>query len=589
MVHDKIAVVDFDGFHAHLIATQIRRFHVLSEILDPSTPPSALGAYRGIILSGCFPTPGQPVNPAWLALPLPILGLGPAQTERGKSHQRRSLALRFTSDCTLTGHLPHEMAVDIDVPPLALPEGFREIGVIIQPDGTMRHNAAIAHQSHKHYGLPLFPGDGPRDDSLWLENFVLRICGCQPTWTIEQVLEEQIATIRQNVGDRGVFLLVSGGVDSTVCASLLGKALGPDRIHLLHIDNGMMRKNESSHVIAEFKRLGLARHLHIVDASDRFLSNLAGVIEPEKKRLIIGNTYLEVFEAEAERLQLSDMLLGQGTIYPDTVETGSSGAPAVKTHHNRVPLVEKMIAQGRVIEPIRDLYKVEVRELGERLGVDPSLVWRHPFPGPGLGVRTLCSDGTLPQGHEQARWQPLIDAQTGPVGMHGLLMPIRSVGMTDHERTYEQPVFLWGKATEEKIIRLSENVFRQIPGINRCVVDLTGKGASRMQPLAASLTRQRLDLLREADEIVMKGLAHHGLERAIWQCPTVLLPLSIDGKGQELVVVRPVYSERAMTARPAWLPEPLVSELLAEILALPGVSGLALDVTPKPPGTIEWE
>jgi GMP synthase (glutamine-hydrolysing) len=387
-----------------------------------------------------------------------------------------------------------------------------------------------------------------------------------------------------------VFLLASGGVDSTVCARLLGEALGPDQLYLLHVDNGLMRKNESRLVVEELERFGLGRNLHFVDASDRFLAALDGVIEPERKRRAIGDTFIHVFEDEMRRLDLGDMLLAQGTIYPDTIETGGTKrADTIKTHHNRVPIIEEMIQAGRVIEPIRDLYKVEVRETAEALGIAPSLVWRHPFPGPGLGVRLLCSDGRVPDGHDPVRMQPLIDAELRGSGLSGAVLPVRSVGVKADLRTYEQPVMLSGRAPHDALLSIAAQIYGRVPGINRCALDLSGRPFERAEPRAAGVTRARLDLLREADDIVMRAVAAHGLMRAIWQFPTVMLPLTINGQGRELIILRPVLSERGMTARPASLPDALLNDIREPILSLPGVSGLVLDLTTKPPGTIEWE
>jgi GMP synthase (glutamine-hydrolysing) len=391
------------------------------------------------------------------------------------------------------------------------------------------------------------------------------------------------------VGDRSVFLLVSGGVDSTVAAKLFGLAIGPDRLHLLHVDNGLMRKGESRAVLDMLRSLGLGEHLHFVDAGDVFLKALEGVIEPERKRQIIGDTFVEVFEREARRLDIEGHLLGQGTIYPDTIETGGTKrADTIKTHHNRVPVIERMIEAGRVVEPLAELYKVEVRELGEQLGIPHDVIWRHPFPGPGLGVRLLCSSG-IEYREGFGELEPLVTALAGRYGLEALTLPIRSVGVKADLRAYEHPVMLGGRIAWERMLEAVGTILKQVPGLNRCVWNLGPTMPATARPVAAGMTRQRLDLLREADAIVMDGLRRHGLYDAIWQCPTVLVPLDLDGLGRELVIVRPIHSERAMTATPAALPDVLIAELRRAILALPGVSGLALDVTSKPPGTIEWE
>ena len=395
--------------------------------------------------------------------------------------------------------------------------------------------------------------------------------------------------IREQVGDESVFLLVSGGVDSTVSAIIIGKALGSDRLHLLHIDNGLMRKDESAEVLELFREMGLVEHLHFVDASETFLSALAGAVEPEEKRRIIGDTFVKVFQDKARELRIEDHLLGQGTIYPDTIETGGTQrADVIKTHHNRVPIIEKMIEEGKVVEPLSELYKVEVRELGERMGIPPELLWRHPFPGPGLGVRLLCNTGE-PDREGFTEAEPLLAEVMADFELRALLLPFRSVGVKADLRAYEHPVLLSGNAPWDTLIEAASAVTKGVPGINRCIWNL-GQGAPESaRPLAKGVTRERLDLLREADHIVMETLKAHGLYDDIWQCPTVLVPLQLGDAEGEMVVVRPITSERAMTARPFPMPDAALEDLRRGILALDGISGLALDITSKPPGTIEWE
>jgi GMP synthase (glutamine-hydrolysing) len=473
----------------------------------------------------------------------------------------------------------------------SLGPGFEEVGfTTLGASSTPHRYAAIGSNSLRRWGVQFHPEvDDTAHGSEMIANFVLGVCGCTPSWTIERYVEERVEQVRQQVGDQSVFLLASGGVDSTVAARLLGMAIGPERLHLLHVDNGLMRKDESRQVVEMFREFGLDRNLHFVDASGTFLSALAGVVEPEQKRKIIGNAFIEVFEAEAKRLGIEGYLLGQGTIYPDTIETGGTKrADTIKTHHNRVPVIERMIEEGRVVEPLADLYKVEVRELGEKLGIQRDLVWRHPFPGPGLGVRLLCSTGTESRdGFDQI--EPNVAAVAARYGVAALALPIKSVGVKADLRSYEHPVLVSGEAPWERRLELAASLFKDVPGINRCIWNLGPEAPTRVRPLAATVTRDRLDLLREADHLVMEGLRRHGIYQDIWQCPTALVPLEVDGRGREFVIVRPIHSERAMTATPAQLPEALVAELRQQILALPGVSGLALDVTTKPPGTIEWE
>jgi GMP synthase (glutamine-hydrolysing) len=335
--------------------------------------------------------------------------------------------------------------------------------------------------------------------------------------------------------------------------------------------------------------MGFGEHLEFVDASDTFLQALEGLVEPEEKRRAIGDTFVKVFQETARELRIEDHLLGQGTIYPDTIETGGTRrADVIKTHHNRVPVIEKMIEAGKVVEPLSDLYKVEVRELGERLGIPHELLWRHPFPGPGLGVRLLCSDGESDRtGFDLA--EPLMAEVGRNYGLDALLLPIRSVGVKADLRAYEHPVLLTGSVPWDTLMLAASAITKEIPGINRCIWNLAAEAPATASPFPATATRERLDTLREADHIVMEGLLRHGLYDEIWQCPTVLVPIRFGGSEGEMVVIRPVISERAMTARPYPLPEPVLDDLRTRLLELQNVSTVVLDITSKPPGTIEWE
>lgn len=607
MQHDKIAVVDFGGQYAHLIATKVRRLRVLAEIRQPDDPIEAFHGYKGIILSGSPSLSAFGEDSAYTKaiydLDIPILGFCFGHQEIAKQyggavvHGGREWGY---ADLHLTG--PHPLFRGLGPVEqvwmshydsvVAVGPEFQELGYSSLPgDTAVQHRyAAIASDALRRYGFQYHPEvDDTVHGSEMIGNFVLEICGCQPTWTMEQFMAEEMAKLKAQVGEQSVFLLASGGVDSTVAAVLLGRALGPGRLSLLHIDNGLMRKGESAAVLDMLRAMGLGEHLHFVDASEDFLGALSGLTEPEAKRRAIGDTFVRVFEREAERLDLRQHLLAQGTIYPDTIETGGTRrADTIKTHHNRVPVIQEMIAAGKVVEPLAELYKVEVRELGESLGLPHEAVWRHPFPGPGLGVRLLCSTG-----HEDREgfetMVPALEALAARSGLKLLPLPLRSVGVKADLRAYEHPVLISGEASWESLMRLAAAVYKEAPGVNRCLLNLGGAAPRTVRLLPATMTRARLDLLREADALVMEGLRRHGLYDRIWQCPTAFLPLSLDGHGQELVVLRPINSERGMTATPFPLPEALLAELRTAILALPGVTGLTLDLTTKPPGTIEWE
>lgn len=616
--HDTIAVLDFGGQYVHLIATKVRALGVYAEIRDPDDPVETFRHYKGIILSGSPSLSAFDHEEQWsrgvMDLGIPVIGFCFGHQEIAKhaggsvEHTLReygAATLRLLADSPLLAGLAREEVVWMSHGDSVtrLPAGFVELGYTTGGDDPSHdhRNAAIASESRRLYGLQFHPevDDTPCGARI-LENFVLRICGARADWHVGDQIEVRAQAIREEVGDRHVVLLASGGVDSTVAALLFQRALGADRLRLVHIDSGLMRKAESARVAAKYAELGLGAALSVVDAESEFLAALEGLVDPEAKRKAIGDTFIAVFEREARRLDLEHAMLGQGTIYPDTIETGGSKrADLIKTHHNRVPLVQEMIAAGRVSEPLADLYKVEVRDLGRALGLDPESIDRHPFPGPGLGIRVACAAAEEPW--DRAGIQTALEAELaseavrslGGSGLAGLALPIRSVGVKADLRSYEHPVLVY--ATDgplpggDSLPQIATLLAKRIQGINRCLVLVSGGRPTSAALRAATVTRPRLELLRELDAIVMDALARHGLMKTVWQCPTVLVPLRLDGRGEELVVIRPVLTERAMTARPATLPRDCVGEIVAALGAYAEVSGVALDMTSKPPATIEWE
>lgn len=608
MNHDAIAVVDFGGQYAHLIASKVRREGVLAEILQPEDSVESFKKYKGIIFSG---SPSLSAfnedslyNKEIFDLDIPILGFcfghqevakhyggkvinGKKEWGRADLHILKDHPLFKGLDSIQQVWMSHNDTVS------EIGEEFEELGYSkLGKNGEPHHFAAIGSDKLRRYGLQYHPEvDDSINGHIMLRNFAIEICGCKPTWDMDAYIKDEINKVHKQVGDRSVFLLASGGVDSTVAAKVLGEALGSDRLSLLHVDNGLMRKDESQRVLEAFKEMGLGNNLHFVDASDDFLSALEGLVEPEDKRKAIGNCFVEVFEREAKRLGLENHLLGQGTIYPDTVETGGTKrADTIKTHHNRVPVIEEMIAAGKVVEPLADLYKVEVRELGEKLEIPHDMIWRHPFPGPGLGVRLLCSNGEVNISQEELnKFTAAATEFADKYNLKAVTLPIKSVGVKADLRTYEHPVMLHGDANWEELQEVSGLIFKSIEGINRAIWNLGANLPTNFKLLPATMTKERLDLLREADHLVMDGLTRHNLHEKIWQCPTVLVPLEIDGVGKELCIIRPIRSARGMSAVATELPLELLSELKESVLALDGISGLALDLTSKPPGTIEWE
>ncbi|MBN2803516.1 MAG: glutamine-hydrolyzing GMP synthase [Deltaproteobacteria bacterium] len=607
MKHDSIAVIDFGGQYAHLIANKVRRLNVLAEIKQPEDLVQDLSRFKGIILSGSPALTSEGDDPGLnrqiMSMDVPILGLcfghqeiahhyGGAIEQTGREWGR-TLFHKTVEHPLLKGLSDKEQVwMSHNDSVTSLGDDFIELGYTILEDGGKQHRfAAIGSDKLRRYGVQFHPEvDDTLNGDVILGNFVKEICGCASSWTMDKYLEQQIDAIKKQVGDGSVFLLASGGVDSTVAAVLFARAIGNKRLHLLHIDNGLMRKDESANVINMYKELNLIDNFHFYDATVDFLEALGTESEPEKKRAIIGNTFVEIFDREARRLGIEDHLLGQGTIYPDTIETGATKrSDTIKTHHNRVPVIEELIKQGKVIEPLADLYKVEVRELGEKLEIPSKLIWRHPFPGPGLGVRLLCSDISEQKDDKLIAMELETQKVVQQYGLTATVLPVKSVGVKADLRTYENPVLLTGTADFEKLTEAAGRVFKEVKGINRCVWNFSKEVPQDVKSIKGYMTKERLDLLREADAIVMNGLKKYNLYDKIWQCPTVFVPIEIDGTPGELCVVRPIYSERAMTATAASLPEELIKELTEKIMALGGISALTLDLTSKPPGTIEWE
>jgi len=353
------------------------------------------------------------------------------------------------------------------------------------------------------------------------------------------------------------------------------RALGPARVRGVYVDTGLMREGETEFVRATFDRLG-AGMVQIDHAQDFFLAGLARVCDPERKRHIIGEEFLMVQERIIESRGLLDghWMLGQGTIYPDTIESGGTAkAETIKTHHNRVAGVQRLLEAGRVVEPLSSFYKDEVREIGAELGLPHELLERHPFPGPGLAIRCLCAD-----------------AEAAPVASpDGFLIPIRSVGVQGDCRSYAPVLAIEHSAPFSQLHDIATELTNRIAGINRVVSFVQGKAALedlRIRP--SSLDPERLALLRRADAIVRKLSGLSGFERKIWQFPVVLIPLGTDAS-PDSVVLRPVESVDGMTAQSAAMPDALLASIAAELLGESGICSVLYDLTHKPPGTIEWE
>ena len=596
---ERIAVLDSGGQYCHLIARKIRELGVYAEILPIDVDPEELRAYKGVILSGgpaSVYAPGSP-QPAdsLFELRRPMLGICYGHhlmaqylsgvVEAGTTHEFGQASLEIQSVHPLFADTPNPQRVWMSHGDhvAETPPGFTAIATT--SDCAI---AAMGDSERNYYGIQFHPEviHTPHGSAI-LENFVVRVCGCQRDWRPEDRISALTREIRGKCHGRRVLFFLSGGVDSTVAYALTVKALGPETVHGIYVDTGFMRAGETEEIEAAFGSLNLGK-LEAVDASDQFFGALEGVTDPETKRAIIGKAFVDLQERILEREEHAgyDWLLGQGTIYPDTIESGgTSKAAVIKTHHNRVEHIQKLIEQGRVLEPLAEFYKDEVRVLGRTLGLPARLIERHPFPGPGLAIRCLCSER-----EQGAETDGAIHELAAKDGYEAFLLPLRSVGVQGDSRSYAQLTVLQGAPLRyEPLLRLATVITNRFRKTNRIVLALEPSAIAPKDWVIhkATLTRKRVALLQQADRIVTEFLRSEGLYDAVWQCPVVLLPF---GRGAgESVALRPITSVDGMTAEVARLPIEKVMELAGRIRSLEGVDGVFYDLSHKPPSTIEWE
>ena len=518
--HDLVLVVDFGAQYAQLIARRVRESRVYSEIVPHTMPIAEMLAKnpQAIILSGgpssVYAPEAPTVGPDIFAAGVPVFGmcygfqamalaLGGEVRRTGRSEYGRT-PVDVIEPGTLLAEVPpnHRVWMSHGDSVVAAPPGFTALAT-----SAASPVAAFENLDKQLAGVQWHPEVlHTEHGQAVLSHFLLNIAHCRPTWTMVNIVEEQVEKIREQIGDKRAICGLSGGVDSAVAGALVQRAIG-SQLTCVFVDHGLLRKGEAEQVERDFvAATGVS--LHVVDAQKRFLDALAGVSDPEEKRKIIGREFIRVFEAaeadvvgEAAEDGDTVQFLVQGTLYPDVVESGGgAGTSNIKSHHNVGGLPDDL--EFQLVEPLRTLFKDEVRLVGEQLGLPAEIVWRHPFPGPGLAIR-----------------------------------------------------------------------------------------------IVGDVTLERLEILREADAIAREELTKAGLDRDIWQFPVVLLAdvrsVGVQGDGRTYghpVVLRPVTSEDAMTADWARLPYDVVEAISTRITnEVPEVNRVAIDVTSKPPGTIEWE
>jgi GMP synthase (glutamine-hydrolysing) len=504
---DRILILDFGSQYTQLIARRIREERVYCEIHPPDLDADAVRRFApaGIVLSGgpsSVLDEGAPrMAPGVLELGLPVLGIcyglqllahqlgGLVERAEEREYGRAQLKIEAVEHplfAGLEGGPGRTVWMSHGDRVLRLPPGFRVLAT-----SESSPFAAVAHVDEPLYGLQFHPEvvhtEGGR---RILANFAHRICGCRGSWTMETFLEEGVAAVRARVGDGHAVCGLSGGVDSSVAAALVHRAIG-DRLTCLFVDHGLLRAGERAEVERAFRE-GLGIPLVTVDAAERFLAALHGVTDPEEKRRIIGRLFIEVFEEEAGRIGPVEFLV-QGTLYPDVIESVSVRGPSVtiKTHHNVGGLPERM--RLRLVEPLRELFKDEVREAGRRLGLPEAIVGRHPFPGPGLAIRVI-GEVTRERLAVLRRADAILTEEIRRAGLYdaiwqafAVFLPVQSVGVMGDERTYENAIALrcvtsvdamtadWARLPPELLARVSSRITNEVEGVNRVVYDVSSK------------------------------------------------------------------------------------------------------------------
>ncbi len=615
---EQIAILDCGGQYTKVIDRKVREMAVKTEIFSIKVTTDKLKEFQAIILSGgpssVWHEDALKYNSEIFELGIPILGICYGMQLINKhfgGEVRPGLTTEYGETTILTEpHCPLFSGLDVNqIVLMSHGDSITKLAPGFQVAARSENvYAAIYHPQRKIYGVQFHPEvDLTLQGKQIMENFLFKICGLTGNYILEDRIQTAIAKIREQVGNNKILVLVSGGVDSAVSAALLVKALPPENIYAIHIDHGLMRKDESDLVCENLREMGLQNLIRanaatvffdeIIEVNGTKIGPLTQTIDPEKKRSLIGETFIKVIRQTASGLNLDfdQTFWAQGTLRPDLIESGnpdvSSHAHKIKTHHNDVDIVRRAREKGLVIETNWDWHKDEVRQVARSLGIHESIAGRQPFPGPGLAIRLICNDGRdqiAPAQHQKLK----VVLKELPGDCEAQVVPLKSVGVQGDCRSYRYLAVAYQKALDfnwDEVYQIGKEVPNRVDFINRVAYILNeSQPQGELQTYPMYINRENVALLQEIDHLVVSKLNIPPVSQVF----AVLLPLGVTKKYS--VAIRSFVTNDFMTGRPAFLGRDLPKELMAELVAeitriFPEIEFVMYDVTSKPPATVEWQ